>query len=556
MFNRNVSLEGKFKFEIYDKNHKLKSTTDYIDNFITPTGLSYPYTYSFADCFRYLSVGTGTGLNTISGGGTTGLSRPLTGSGYAYIGGGGHSSCSQSYDQLNKYISKGCGFRINNTGIELFRAWRVPEIEDTFFSSGLTLTEYMLTPGRPHTTIWIDTGSGLNTPTGICSCQQFGPSESGNSSSSTIYGHESIDFVSKYSNICNDTKAFTRILKSVLVNVNEYLIVNYSLQVNLNTGLIPFNLSVTRNNPFGYSQNWVRVSGISSIVHPGINLINDGHVTQVSNVYQIDNYVYRAGESFTPPLGNTLEFSCPSKARIAYISNDIYQFLVNNVSGAGITTGAFTPYNSSGKYFSSGVISYRSNWLTETTQDDITIQSTWGSAIEQNNAFTRHLMYPRSEANTLAGRNVYPSPSSFDVSIFYTGISGFRPKHIAPIVGGISTSIDTSLPSTGRTRAIIFSYQYNRPSLEEILPIKAFIMSYQHEAHSGFKYPFLDSVFYPSGASNLPLLNTGSLTFTTGVGELNGSNSSGYSFFDGNNILQLQVKISWSSVCPSGVVGC
>ena len=50
-------LEGQFKVDTYDQAGELVSTTDYFNNFITATGLSYPYTYNFSDCFRFLSCG-------------------------------------------------------------------------------------------------------------------------------------------------------------------------------------------------------------------------------------------------------------------------------------------------------------------------------------------------------------------------------------------------------------------------------------------------------------------------------------------------------------------
>jgi len=63
-------LQGQFKVDIYNQSGDLIDTTDYFSNFITPTGLDYPYTYNFADCFRFLSLGVGTSSNTMT---TTGL---------------------------------------------------------------------------------------------------------------------------------------------------------------------------------------------------------------------------------------------------------------------------------------------------------------------------------------------------------------------------------------------------------------------------------------------------------------------------------------------------
>ena len=53
-------LQGAFKVDIYDDKDNLVDTTKYFSNFITQSGLKYPTIYSFADCFRFLSVGQGT----------------------------------------------------------------------------------------------------------------------------------------------------------------------------------------------------------------------------------------------------------------------------------------------------------------------------------------------------------------------------------------------------------------------------------------------------------------------------------------------------------------
>ena len=68
--NTEYGLEGSFKVDFFDRAGKLIDSTDYFSNFITYSGLIYPLTYHFPECFRFLSIGTSNAANSIN---TTGL---------------------------------------------------------------------------------------------------------------------------------------------------------------------------------------------------------------------------------------------------------------------------------------------------------------------------------------------------------------------------------------------------------------------------------------------------------------------------------------------------
>jgi hypothetical protein len=54
-----LKLQGQFKLDLLDASGNLIKTSNFIDNFITNSGVMYPYYFAFADCFRFLSVGSG-----------------------------------------------------------------------------------------------------------------------------------------------------------------------------------------------------------------------------------------------------------------------------------------------------------------------------------------------------------------------------------------------------------------------------------------------------------------------------------------------------------------
>ena len=566
--SKNYGIVGQFKFDVYQKNGNLKYTTDYIDNFITSTGLEYIKTFAFADCFRYLSLGSGTAANSITsngGNGTTDLTTPIER--FRYIGGNtSNFNCTEG--DYNHYIGSACGYRINPTGLVLTRAWRIPVTNNTFFTEQYTFEEYMLSPGRTGLN-----GFAYNEETALydiphvaCSCIESTNDEAGEIKG---YGKEAPDFYAAYPSICSANKAFSRILKQIDVEVDEYLVVNYALNVVLSNASVIKQFSVTPDRTYATAEdpwNWGVVTGISSLVVPGIKLINNGDVTSVDYANQMsDNYTFRAGESFVPPLGIAMEPSCPVDHRWAYLSTDNLQFKVNDMNGGGLDVDVFKPYKSNGREFPSGTIGFHKDYVTETSDStanlgSLTLEKTWAYR-------------PRTERDNNE-ITYWPSQSDFKTSVSYTAISDtlintvtsdttFYPYHEIPDAADVSaTFVSAAMSNRARTQKITFQFHPQTSPYSKGTPARAFVYAYRWvNPNNGDKSVWLatlDSIIAPKNASYTGTMVTGAVTNTYGnpLGYLESSEGAGHYWTNNNNILLMQVNVTWSSPCPAGVEGC
>jgi hypothetical protein len=549
IYKHDIGLAGKYKFEVYSKDHQLQYATSYEPNFITQTGLSYVNTYAFADCFRYISLGSGTVNNTVNNGGTTGLKLPLRG--FEYIGGNPNGGCSA---ETNQYVGKGCGYRVSPSGVSLIRAWRIPSGEDNFFETDYTFREYMVSPGRPKVAGYNYDPDFNIVLTGACGCDQTVYDDV--LFSNAYQGKESTDFAAHYPNICNATGAFSRIVKDIPVSQDGYMVVYYALDLTFNTGAQYFQATVKRNAPGGDGNiyNWpngLSVSGYSSIVHPGIKLINNGDVTSVSNVNQIANYEYRVGESFVPPLGIPFEPSCPDDNRIAYLSTDNIQFLVNDISG-----GAWVSDLSS-RAFSSGVQAFRKDWITDSSSPDQS--ASLGDLAYQKPYFYR----PRTTTvDTLGTLLNYPDPTNYLNSVDSTSIAGLEVRQVEPTVLS-SRVFDTASPyeeKTSRQRSVTLTFQFKDPSLSPTtMPVRAIVYGYKEldGVNNANWFVGLDSILAASGTNGVqPSVNKVAKTFSSPEDIVGGKLSVGHYYFDSANTLQTRVRLNWTSPCEAGVDGC
>lgn len=573
VIRRNYGLGGKFKLDVYNKSGELRYTTDYIDNFITSTGLNYIRNVGYADCFRYVSLGSGTTANSLTsngGFGTTGLDLPIKQ--FLYIGGNTeNSSCNTGGS--NEYASKGCGYRINETGVTLTRAWRIPINENEFFGGPFTFKEYMVSPGIRGIPgyLW-DAVNGYHFGTG-CNCQT--PVYTSNDGSDIVagYGEESPDFAIAYPFLCNFDKAFSRIIKDVTVQTDEYLIINYALTVNLanSTGIRKFDVTVTRNSPVndpdvGDPFNWVRVSGFSSLIHPGIKLINNGDVTSVAKVNQLNSYEFRAGESFVPPLGMAMEPSCPVINRTAYISNDDYQFKVNDISGGKMILDTYKPHNPLGRNFPSGTIAFHKNYISETSNSS----SSLGTL---SNGLPWYYRPRTSTVDSLLDGTNYPSQTDYSSPVISTDLQDsivnpdtldmtFKSQHYEPnLPVSITNTAYSAISERSREQTADFQFVNFETTFETGTPVRAFIYAYQYDDGDESPqdwYATLDAVIEPRNGNNEWLLDKTNVKYRASLALLKDSlsTSSGHYWMDTSNILQMQVKLNWSAPCPAEVVGC
>jgi len=256
--NINYALEGRFKVDIFDKEGKLIETTDWFNNFITPTGLSYIYNYNFVDCFRYLSLGSNSGPNygnkTGTGPGTTGLGTPIaeitTNLDSTAISGRvgtvfGTNKLSGQYIGPWAYQEGGCGLTEDINGPRYYRSWNIP-FYDGVLASDLPINEFMVSPAN-----------GANS-------------------------------TGRY--------AFSRVTKPVIIPANTSSIISYELRIRLVSNSIQYfgagtfqtgNAEVT--NEQQQVSEWNRLSGYYRQTYHGLSWMD------------------QVGQGFVPDCGNIME---------------------------------------------------------------------------------------------------------------------------------------------------------------------------------------------------------------------------------------------------------
>jgi len=141
--NTEYGLEGAFKADFYDAHGNLVDSTDYFSNFITYSGLIYPLTYHFAECFRFLTLGGSSANNTI---GTTGIGTPLSLKVVDAFENINYENESLSYLGPNYYSLGNCGSFVSKDGPAFFRAWKIPSGENTVAGETTTIREFMVSP--------------------------------------------------------------------------------------------------------------------------------------------------------------------------------------------------------------------------------------------------------------------------------------------------------------------------------------------------------------------------------------------------------------------------
>jgi hypothetical protein len=148
--------------------------------------------------------------------------------------------------------------------------------------------------------------------------------------------------------ICAASGAFARMVQTITVAQDDYLIFNYDLRVAFETGKYPFKLVVS--NTRGALQNlslWKGLTGVHQLIHHGVKMISPGSVVSDAPwggpITQDDSAYWSAdsdfGESFNGPWGSPLEPSTIGTRLTAYLTNDNLQFFANSVDGGASTVG-------------------------------------------------------------------------------------------------------------------------------------------------------------------------------------------------------------------------
>lgn len=270
-------LHGAFKVDIYNQAGEMVETTDYFDNFITETGLNYPYWYNFADCFRYLSLGDDGSANTLNteylhGSATVALVKDHNNGNkyWQYWTGLGDSIL----DKASNASAGSCGTIVEAAGPAWYRGWVLPTGDNTFTESNVPIQEFMVSPS-----------SGTD-PTGRL--------------------------------------AFSRIPRSVSIPSGTRTIITYRLQVKIkHTGINYFYKNTFNTGGAEVSEQVHLVSGWGQL---------SGYYRQCYHGLRcVDNQ----GRTFIPKYGDPMEPSQVKMDSLAiYFSPENSQFDVSKFGGA------------------------------------------------------------------------------------------------------------------------------------------------------------------------------------------------------------------------------
>jgi hypothetical protein len=613
MVNSTIKIEGQFRFDVYSGQQLVRSS-DYQDNFITNSGVVYPYYYAFADCFRYLSLGTGTGVNStgvVGFSATTGLHSGVKE--FMYLG--------SKYYSTGVFGAGGCGNQAYGNKISLFRQWGLPDATGGVFQEAHAFKEMMVTPGSPPVTGWIPTGVDNSNPNPPYYYIEWGTSTGYYSEdqmfSSTgvdpywpalsLAGPDYPDLSGDYSKLAKyydkltglsesaienggseggrtrppmrqALAAFSRIVTDMDVNSGETLLVTYKLNLVFATG-ISDKPTYTNSSP---DPNWSKTKFIGNLTQPGVKLINDGTLGNSSSVYfPYSYYGYRQrqqhsdfddysstnidfensyGESFVPVLGIPLEpsaiYSVGGNFKV-YVSEDNRQFLVSPSGGNCENTGLYKPWNTTGLSLpqNSGLLPFTLT-VTGNAIDDST-SSNYTDYWRRHPTFIRQYFYNNpgygnSRAFPDTGHVTATEDTSFSPAIYES--PGLPVPRFS--WNGRTGQILTPYSFAGFTDVVCKSLVFCYVDAQKIVDNFAYGSYY----HSTIEVPFYDCLISGHSGQNvfLPAIKTGSQNNTTPT-TISGADLTGYNFLSidaGSKFPIISTTLTWVAECPPGVSGC
>ena len=590
MGSLNLKLHGEFKVNVFNGKGELKSSSDYIKNFITNSGAALPYYFAFADCFRYLSLGTGNTPNSTGVLGlppTTGLSSGVNA--FSYLGSGNYVT--------GGFLGGGCGNFAdpNSNTISLIREWGIPDNTGGIIQTGFNFTEIMVSAGRPYVTGWSSNG-GLAYPTGACLCSEGGvfSVNDGSLSNPDTFGLECSQVAAFYDilqqvneevnsqsmtnaglrsriRMCDAPFAFSRITGNFPVASGDIMTVTYKLNLTFGTGVQSGLFTSSTHDTNG---NWAALGYVANITNPGIKLIVDSNISQANptiaapagNRLQHIDYsqggrwplIYLYGESFVPSMGIPFEPSCVYGTNgnfTAYISDDDVQFFVSPTGGA-CNTGLFKPWNAAGSSLpqNSGLLKFQtiiSGNLSSLAIYDGSEPNYWSTNPYNIRQSSSSVQYPSTgdvTTPTSSSPNVYKSPNQSN-SLYYPNSRG----------GAIATS---------------YQFQnYFISNLGSVQSTKSYILAFTDtstigvvsgNASSAGDYaslmPFFDCLFSGISGSNhfLPTIQNGTANNSIPTEIINAAYT-GYNYLSGDAGYYypiLNTQLTWMADCPHGVSGC
>ena len=587
MPHSHLKLHGEFKVDVFDTSGNLLRTSDFIKNFITNSGTLFPYYFAFADCFRFLSLGTGNRQNS------TGLSMaPTTGlhsgvNGFLYLDSGSYVS--------GGFLGGGCGNTADaaSNTITMIMQWGLPDTTGGAFTSTYNFSELMVSPGRPYVSAFTD--NSHSTATGLCSCSEEGFSIGNFSSTADLTGKDCSQIASYYAllpalqehinnqdgtqgglrqrlKMCDAPQAFSRITGNFTVHSGEILAITYQLNLTFDTGIKTGKFySAAYNVP---DLNWAALGIATTITNPGVKLIVDSYLSQNNTTIYAPNSSYRMqqidyvnnatwalqklyGESFVPSVGIPMEPSAiygDGGNFAAYVSDDNTQFVVSPTGGI-CPTGLYKPWRSTGKNLpqNSGLLKFQTLLSGNTASGAV-----WDGSDSE--------YWFRNPYNIRTPSSSVGYPDTGDVSSlgsqspnYYMGAqsrsyfaSGYRGGSILTNYNFPDYATNVGIGAVQYVKSLVVGF------IDSSLLYSTYGNAYYNDTVS--MMPFFDCLFSGlSGSGNfIPRIQTGNQSNTNKTKILD-AGSLNHNYLTGQNgslFPTFSNLLSWTADCPAGVDGC
>lgn len=416
-----------------------------------------------------------------------------------------------------------------------------PNWVGTFTPNYFYITPYYSLCHCSETDTEIRNGTAVQGPDGAATAYEYGPN-------------------GRKTPICSQTGAFARVVnKSISVHYGDYLILNYSLNIKVDSGLNRFclkGLQMTRNRTLSNDiNNWANstngVSGFTTLVHHGLKLINPGSftanapwgypMTQPANAfggnYDVTNDY---GESFVSAWGCPLEPYCSTDCLSAYLTTDNLQFLVNAHDG-----GAAQTYASG----NSGLMMFRTNPYNDA-----------------NPSFPAYLYNVRQPDSTNQSVNQMPNPANYqtsDTPANYSFDESFAVTNAIQV-------LPNNYTKSWRMRSINRNFQWWGPVQSSFSfgtyageQIRNVVLSYVSKDYVGYHIPYMDIGFSDSGYHMCPrtgyyngIYEPPPAHYVFDVGDNGNGTVPKWNYLEPNATLTLQFQILWGAACDPTVVGC
>jgi len=544
-----ISLDGQFKADIYSPCNELIQSGDWAGNYITSTGLCYPLTMPFADTFRFLSLGSGKQANDLF---TTGLysgSKPLI---YQTSPDPGHN-----FLWTTGIVSDGCGYKTTNSGVELYRAWRIPEAGGQFLDEDLHVSELMTSPNT----------TGMLGTTG------------------TSYPHPVNG--GKFSDPYSGITAFNRVLKDFSIPSGDFAVITYKLNFVVDSSVRTFEPFVGLNNAQGAGKTtWQKLTGKGRVLNPGIQLIKGGGGAAE------EEGGAKGGESYKLKYGEPMEPSA-SGNMYAYFTTDNTQYRFDPFWGGAAITGLQVlkdPSNGSLHWTHTGVnIATGFPEYFHSMPDILEMVEEEGGGGGGSSSVPKHLHDLHSSSKRMdrfekfrregseiptssnflteqtagamgnAGYNesVIVTSLNHDLAISYTGQTHHsRSRDMTRVMGWQTVNAvgDPGTPGTWiKYKSLVFCADIGETHTNSITTLTD-----NQVAFFDSQFGTYDSANYPSNGEYLTTINsTGAFPYGSNDGKPTFTQpSKAYPYHDNQNGLSITWKLTWSAPCGEVAGGC